>query len=226
MLWNQAILERNTAALRALLLTAAALAIVAFAAVPIDLPIARWLQSHRLGGDLHHTIMLCEAFGFAGNVGIILIGAAAIDPRSWRILPYLAAASLGSGLLADVAKLFIGRLRPNSFDFSQPITASFGQFFPWRASSTFAEAFSHANQSFPSAHTAVAVGLAIGLARLYPRGTWFFIATAGSVAVQRMVSHSHYLSDCLAGAAIACVFCAILEWINRSATTSPQATSN
>ena len=57
---------------------------------------------------------------------------------------------------------------------------------------------------FPSAHAATAVGLAIALGVLYPRGRWLFIAFAFLAGLQRIEAQAHFASDVLAGAAVAC----------------------
>ena len=63
-------------------------------------------------------------------------------------------------------------------------------------------------QSFPSAHTATAAGLAMGLAWLFPRGRWMFSALAALVACQRVVVGAHFPSDTMVGAAVGCVVAA------------------
>jgi membrane-associated phospholipid phosphatase len=80
----------------------------------------------------------------------------------------------------------------------------------------------HQLQSFPSGHTAAAVGLAIGLAWLYPRGRWMFYAFALIAASQRWANRDHFVSDSCAGAAIAtCVAAFVLggsalqRWFDR-----------
>ncbi len=62
-----------------------------------------------------------------------------------------------------------------------------------------------ASQSFTSAHTATAVGLALGLGWLFPRGRWLFVGFAVLVAMQRIVGPYHFVSDTLWGAAIGCL---------------------
>jgi undecaprenyl-diphosphatase len=57
-------------------------------------------------------------------------------------------------------------------------------------------------QSFPSAHTATATGLAIACAKLYPRASWFFVLLVCLCGLQRLESSAHFLSDVLAGAAL------------------------
>jgi membrane-associated phospholipid phosphatase len=74
------------------------------------------------------------------------------------------------------------------------------------------------NQSFPSAHTATAMGLAIALMVVYPRARWLFCLAPVLVAYQRMDSGAHFLSDVLCGAAVGCIVAAITlraRWLDR-----------
>jgi membrane-associated phospholipid phosphatase len=71
-------------------------------------------------------------------------------------------------------------------------------------------------QSFPSAHSATAVGLAIGLSWLYPRGRWLFAAFAGLAILQRLDADAHYCSDVLAGGGVAFVVAAICSYSLRA----------
>ena len=100
------------------------------------------------------------------------------------------------------AKRVIARSRPMSFDLSEPIGTSFGAWLPyWNVPD-----WDHPLQSFPSGHTATAVGLTVALIRMYPQGRSLFIAFAVLAACQRMGASSHYLSDTLAGAAVGLFF--------------------
>jgi len=60
-------------------------------------------------------------------------------------------------------------------------------------------------QSFPSAHTATAAALAVVLTSVYFRGVWLFYSVVVLVAMQRVETGAHYVSDVLCGAAIGCV---------------------
>ncbi len=76
--------------------------------------------------------------------------------------------------------------------------------------STFGHCFSalgvgSAGQSFPSAHTATAAGLAAALTWLYPQGRLLFPLLAILVGCQRIVCGAHYLSDVCIGAAAGCL---------------------
>jgi hypothetical protein len=57
-------------------------------------------------------------------------------------------------------------------------------------------------QSCPSAHVATAVAAALALGTVYPRGVRMFSLIAGFVAVHRIQTGAHFLSDTLWGAAV------------------------
>jgi membrane-associated phospholipid phosphatase len=59
-------------------------------------------------------------------------------------------------------------------------------------------------QSFPSAHTATAVGLSAALIWLYPQGRLLFTLLAALVGCQRIASMAHFPSDVMFGAATGC----------------------
>jgi membrane-associated phospholipid phosphatase len=66
-------------------------------------------------------------------------------------------------------------------------------------------------QSFPSGHTATAVGLALALSSLYPGGRRLFALLAVLAASQRVLFDAHFLSDTLVAAGIACFVAAFLR---------------
>jgi membrane-associated phospholipid phosphatase len=97
---------------------------------------------------------------------------------------------------ANVVKLLVGRIRPRNYDF--PMTSvwdTFTTILPLGAGGS-------PHQSFPSAHTATATGLAVALAALYPQGRWWFATLALLVAVHRVETSAHYPSDVCAGALV------------------------
>ena len=177
------------------LLLPAVLAVLAAAALWLDIPIAHYFLAKPWRGDLAKLASLCETFGYGGTVVFILLAAALLDPRGWRVLPRLAIAAYGAGLLADLIKLPIGRHRPLDEKFAGE--TAWQTFTDWSSHQHV-----HLTQSFPSAHTATATGLACGLAFFYPRGKWLFVVLAILTALQRMHACEHYLSDVLAGAAV------------------------
>jgi membrane-associated phospholipid phosphatase len=206
-------------------LVAVALLLIALAAASllVDLSVAQFVELGKVPGDLKSLVRLSEAFAYGGTVGLIILLAAVLDPRGWRVVPRLAITAFGAGLLADAGKLLIARERPSIADASGPILDTFVGWFPLFQGN-------HRLQSFPSGHTATAVGLAVALSTLYPRGWWLFAAIAALSGFQRIESESHFLSDVLVGAAIGCLVgagCTVStllgKWLAKIEATTPPA---
>ncbi len=191
-----------------LLVAAIVLAVAAVPLMPFDVTVASWIHLRSLPGDLHRLIDYSEVFGHGIGVSLIIITAAILDPRGWRVLVVLASYSLGSGLLADAVKLVVARYRPYAFDMQAGNSLdTWIDWFPW----IHGFGLHYDKMSFPSAHTATAVGLACGLSRLYPRGSLMFALFACLAASQRLVEQAHFPSDVVCGAALALLLCAALE---------------
>lgn len=167
---------------------AIAYAIAAVCALAIDLPVTAYFKKGvpRFLGEFFEN---CEVFGNGYGVAMILIAVVVLDRTAWKVTPLLIAGSLGSGLISNILKLTLGRTRPRQFDFS--MTSVWDTFQRMDGS-----------QSMPSSHTATAVGLAVVLSALYPRGRWYFAILAALVGMQRIVTLSHYPSDVFGGAAV------------------------
>jgi membrane-associated phospholipid phosphatase len=194
------------------LYASAALMVLTLVAIPLDLPIARTIHE-RFGGDLKRVITLAEVFGYGWTAALlVIVTAAQIDARGWRVAPRLLLGTFGAGLLADFCKVFfVARWRPNAKRFQpETIVESFAQWFPWRGGEEFPAPWNRDLMSFPSGHTATATGLALSLSVLYPKGAVWFCMLAFFTAFQRIEARAHYLSDTLAGAAVACLFMALL----------------
>jgi len=177
-------------------LFAAAMILVgcAIAAFNVDCSVALWFHEGRGLRYLHDLSSICELFGRAECVLLVAILMWRLDPaRRWAV-PGVAATALLSGLAADGVKMLIARARPHSFDFLGNVWSSFG---PWLPLGSLGSA----RQSFPSAHTATAVGLGIALMCIYPAARWLFCTLPLLVAYQRMDSGAHFFSDVLCGAA-------------------------
>ena len=189
---------------RALLVPLALLAAGAAALLLVDVPLAHWcVEGHdKLRQEALRFFSPAEAYGHGMGLVFVLVGIYQLDPQRRWALARLAATALGAGLLADVAKLLVLRIRPHNFNFHGGVWDTFGRWLPlWRGLS--------GQQSMPSGHTALAVGLAMALAWLYPRGRWLFPGVAALVACQRITGGAHYLSDTLVGASLGCLSAAI-----------------
>jgi membrane-associated phospholipid phosphatase len=189
---------------------AAVLAGLGVAALFVDVPLAQWIRGGNCPNWIYKISSLGEVFGHGLGVVLIVITISVLDPWHRHAVPRILAASLGSGLLANVLKLGMARTRPHHFDLSSRALESFMPWLPLGSNSSW-------EQSFPSAHTATAAGLSIVLACYYPRGRWLFPAFAALVGLERTVAQSHFLSDVLWGAAVGCIFAPLCAYGSRLA---------
>jgi membrane-associated phospholipid phosphatase len=190
------------------------LVIGALGAFNVDLSVAQWFQQcHKLKNlrYLRDLAAICEIFGRAECLLLVAILMWRLDrPRRWAV-PGVVATAMLSGLAADGVKMLIARARPHHFDFLGSVWSSFG---PWLPLGSLGSA----SQSFPSAHTATAVGLAIALICVYPAARGLFCVLPLLVAFQRVDSGAHFLSDVLCGAAVACLVATVtlsLRWFDQ-----------
>ncbi|HZZ74160.1 MAG TPA: phosphatase PAP2 family protein [Pirellulales bacterium] len=168
------------------------LILLGFAALAVDLPVTAWFRAGKCPSELYKFVRLSEVVAEGHGVGMILLLIWVLDVARRRSLPRLVAASFGAGLLADAVKLFIARARPNYF-FNELHGSNIFDSFRWQWSGLNSE--SSRWQSFPSAHVATGVGLAIILAWRYPRGRWLFFTFMVLAATQRVADSYHFLSD-------------------------------
>lgn len=173
----------------------ACLMLAAMAAVSIDGPIARACAQMKLAGDLRRLLTWSEMFGHGLGAALVILIVFQLDPRQRPRLLRVGTAVFSAGMVANLVKTMVARTRPYAFDLASSAVDSFHGWWPMGAGGS-------SEQSFPSAHTATAVGLAMGLAWLYPRGRRLFAILAILVACQRITSGAHFLSDTLAGASV------------------------
>jgi membrane-associated phospholipid phosphatase len=205
-----ALTRRGTPYQKKLLAIATVLLVVGMAAFSIDLPIAAWCKAGRLRGDVGRFVNLLEITGNSGGAAVILIAAVTLDrglrlPLSWHLtdgmqafLRMVAATYLG-GLVVDVIKISVPRVRPQACDL-----AAVGAWIETFGSGARAAAATGDSvlRSFPSGHSAVAAGLAAALAWRYPHGWPLFAALAVATGFHRVITSAHYPSDVALGAAV------------------------
>ena len=170
-----------------------------------DRKIAVFLNHDDLPGDLRRIVRLSEIFGHGYGVALMLVGTWILAPQARRSFPRLLAIAIIPGIVAQLIKLFVVRLRPAAFA-NQSLET------PADLAIRLADQawnVDYLTQSFPSGHTASAFGAAMGLAWLFPRGRYLFVLLATMTGVQRVADNAHWPSDVLTGAAIA-LFCAFL----------------
>lgn len=224
-----------TGPVRWLLAAAFCSGILAAGCAIADAELSGAVRGWDLRGDLTKAINLSEVFAHGVGVSAILgaIFLVAVDRR--RAIGIAILMTACSGLLANGLKSLVVRIRPyqvgqvvvadpsvqnqldqnserNAQDKPETIEASF-----WDSR----------QRSFPSGHAATAVGLAIGLSLVFPRGTILFGILAVLASFQRVSSGAHYPSDVLAGSAIAFATCGLIyafplsqRWITSSRSTS------
>ncbi|RLS34573.1 MAG: phosphatase PAP2 family protein [Planctomycetota bacterium] len=169
--------------------------------------------------EFHRVIGFSEVFAHTLGAAIILLTVLVLD-RSvawpncrWPAIRWpsrqptgqqqtfarmIGAAATG-GLLTDIIKLLVDRVRPRAFDFAA--YASVWDTFNEAVIATINGSRSDIN-SFPSGHSAVAAGLGAALAWKYPQGTWLFAIFALLAASQRIVYSAHFPSDACFGLAV------------------------
>jgi membrane-associated phospholipid phosphatase len=182
-------------------------AIAAALALPFDMAVMSYFQGEEDWAAIHDLVSLAEVFAHGVGAACILLTAYVLDVAQRRRMPRIIAAVAAAGLSADVIKVLVGRMRPRALAVDQ-VWDSFAGWFPMFCPE-IRQGVSVSNcQSFPSGHATVATALAIGLCVLYPRGRWLFVGFAVLASMQRIESSAHYVSDTLAGAALACLVCA------------------
>lgn len=218
---------------RSRVLVPALLIVGAVVVLPLDFVVGRWAAAGECPGVFRELFEAVEPFGNGNGVFYIVLALLALDWGRRRMIPRILATAFGAGLAADVVKLVVERTRPCAYAFDGTIWDTFGRLFPLTGAGS-------GGQSFPSAHTALAVGLAVALAWNYPRARWFFFTVAAVVGVQRVTGGAHYLSDAFFGAAVGWVVAIftlhtgrLAAWFDRfeaegekdseqAATTSPR----
>lgn len=211
---------------RGALALAGACAVAGVLCFAVDLPVASWCATRPLPRELKRLLDLSEIFAHTTGVVTLLVALAVLDPaRAWAWempgasrsggvpaagrAPFLRmiAATFAGGIMADLVKLTVTRVRPRALDLA--------------AASSAVETFNrtvasvpdpgHGDlASFPSGHAAVAAGFATMLSWRYPHGTAVFATFAVLAAAQRVFASAHYPSDVCFGASLGVVGAVLL----------------
>lgn len=174
-------------------------------AFAIDLSVANACRSGILPGELKAILLLSEVVAHGYGVAAILLVLAQINPSIRRKLLRVALCAIIPGICVTLLKGIIGRHRPGSFTGELPNTVwdTFAGVAPGIFQGDAGLLFDRTIQSFPSGHSACAVGFAIGLSWLFPRGKYCFAFFAMLALMQRVNFGAHFLSDTLAGSIVA-----------------------
>lgn len=194
----------------ALVMVAALLAVVGGLAFTVDLRVAAWCKVHRLPGELLRLLNFAEVCGHALGVAVLLAAALVLD-RTLRPGPAIAgrsggrdllrlvAATYSGGVVVDLIKASVSRVRPRAADLTE-LASVFGTFGDAAIDGSVRSGADM--MSFPSGHSAVAAGFAAAMGWKYPHACPFFAILAACAVAQRVATSAHYPSDVAFGAAI------------------------
>ena len=189
-------------------------ALVMFAMAFVDRPVALYLHAEspdlralfamigRLGEAWGWLVLFALAFislHWGGELRRLRSLAPAMRANS-AVPAFLFAAIAVAGLVADIVKIGLGRMRPKLL-FGGDLYGFTG--LAWRPD----------HWSFPSGHTATIVALMTALWWLWPEHLLFYILAAAIVAACRIVVGAHYPSDVIAGAYIAVLTTRCVVWV-------------
>jgi membrane-associated phospholipid phosphatase len=181
----------------------AALIVIAIVFVPSDGAVSLWVRTADMPGEVNRILNRAETFGHGAGVIMIALTLLICARPNYRPGLLTAGAALGAGMTANVVKLLVNRTRPSDL---ADLQASTSPTWAFLGKSSLSEYMTHvvtkSGQSFPSAHTATAFGLATALTALFPAGRWWFATLAVLVALQRVVNGAHYVSDVCIGAVV------------------------
>lgn len=178
------------------------LVVLGVAALWIDLPVANFCLDGRLPGELRDIFYHAEVFGHAHGVLAVVATVGLLSSGGWQLAARIGGVAIAAGLAADILKLCIARIRPCRLTGADSVADSFVGIFAWGTPGSGVDWLDSGYHSLPSAHTATAVALAIGLATAFPRGRIWFALLALLTAANRIDGGAHFISDCCWGAAI------------------------
>ncbi len=177
--------------------------IIAIALIALSMLADGWVADHVRFGRVYETDWgrMLRNFGYLPFWLLAAIALAQQDRGSrewWRRAMLLAAAPTAAGIVGELLKILVRRMRP-------PDVGHAYAFRPWSD-----HPFSSRGFGFPSGHAVVAFGAAAILARLFPRARWVWYGAATGCAVSRLLAHAHYLSDVASSACIGIGIAALL----------------
>lgn len=190
----------------------------------IDRPLALWLKAHTSGhmeGFFKIVTRLGEAEYYMVPAGLLVIGFLIASRRAltaeardrWRrmmVAPAFLFLSITiSGVISNLLKFSIGRYRPR-YLFEQEIYG----FQPFNTE--------WGMNSFPSGHSQAGFAAMVALMMIFPRYDVFWILIAVLVAMSRVVTTVHFLSDTVAGSYLAVAVAILLARYFRARGWDPR----
>ncbi len=194
-----------------------------FSFLEVDLRLLRW------AADMDEILVeIAGKLTLAGNSTWYLVPIAVVAPLLWfagnraaragirsglhwmaASLAYVFAAIAVSGIVVNLIKFAVGRARPRVY-----LEDGFFGFNPPGVDYEF--------QSFPSGHASTCFALVLSIAYFAPRYRMPLLLIGGFLALTRVLVSAHYLSDVLAGGAVAILvtlllhrYCVERRWVFR-----------
>ena len=193
---------------------AATLVAIAVSVAWIDRPLALYFKAD--DDRLVHWFQWITQFGLGWGwlviSGLAALGlwAASLRPQAgamrerfaaWALVPgFVFLSVLTSGLVADIIKILVGRTRPKLF------------FADGRFDLT-GLSFKADHWSFPSGHVSNVAGLAAALTMLWPRHVAAYALFVALIALSRIGTTQHFLSDTIGAAFIATLVTAYIRGV-------------
>jgi len=177
--------------------------VIAIVLVGLSLLADGWVAEHVRFGRVYETDWgrMLRNFGYLPFWLLAAIALALHDRESrewWRRGALLLAAPAAAGIVGELLKITVRRMRPPDV----------GSAYAFRAFSD--HPLSSRGLGFPSSHAVVAFGAAAILSRMFPRARVVWYAAAVGCAASRLLAHAHYLSDVVAAALIGIAVAALL----------------
>ena len=203
-----------------LFLTCSLLLLASILVLPWDAAIAQWCRQEKLPGELRAVVRLAETFAHGYGIAAIIITLLLIDTAHRRDTLWTAVGTALGGMMANVIKLNVARLRPQTIDSlaSSDWTIGWQGMFPWLQG--WEGWIDRSLQAFPSGHTATAAAFATCLSVTYPQARWWFALLAALAGLQRIDAGAHFPSDVLAGATLGVVCGSLTMRIRHRKTKS------
>ncbi len=157
---------------------------------------------------VHEIAKVWQELGAAwGIVLFFLAGALCMRSDRGRTLVYCMTAVSMAGLVAQILKRIIGRVRPSAnYDAKNFLGPS----------QLFSQGFKGHCDSMPSGHTAAAFAMAVVLAHRWPRLKALWYGLAIGVGISRLLVNAHFPSDVVLGACLGTlVGLATTRWLIR-----------
>jgi len=88
--------------------------VVAAAALSVDVPITKFCRQERVPDLVRELLSFAEVFGHGLGAACILLTAFVLDVGQRRRLIRTAVSVVGAGLVANLVKLAVGRMRPRA----------------------------------------------------------------------------------------------------------------